>query len=198
MRQRLPSTSDPNQPGSTNKRSRYDKSPMSSTPAQHFFNTPELVYTLLTYLSRERIDLLATSRVSKSLRVQSLKVWVRELDLPLTAARDRLLFFQANPILLDDIRFLRLRNDTLERDTDGHFLTAGRDDWRDFNELLKMLAERPIHPQQSPLIDLTIFPTGARHLSYSDHRRRSLVQTMSPERFRTYPRSRDQSSSFAA
>ncbi|KAK0542196.1 hypothetical protein OC846_006810 [Tilletia horrida] len=114
MHPNLSTASDGSQADNSNKRIRThpERAEVPATAAQRFFNTPELVQSILVCLAKERIDVLALSLVSKALRVQALNVWVRQLDVPVKAANDRLKFFRSNPTLLQNVRYLRLRHDS--------------------------------------------------------------------------------------
>ncbi|KAK0552859.1 hypothetical protein OC846_001430 [Tilletia horrida] len=109
-----------------------------ATAAQRFFNTPELIHLVLGYLSQDRVDLLTLSLVSKALRAQALKIWVRQLDIPVKDARNLLNFFRANLALLKHVWYLRLRHSHK-----GWSLSGGRS----------------TSAGHRPLIDLSIYDT---------------------------------------
>ncbi|KAK0552206.1 hypothetical protein OC846_001893 [Tilletia horrida] len=141
------------------KRPRLEKEAGSSTAAQRFFSTPELVHLVLGYLNRDRIDLLVLGLVSKTLRAQALKIWVRQLDIDVMDAHKRLNFFKANPTLLEHVRYLRLRHfhSSWDSFTPSDNAEECHCDWHAVNELLEMVASKSVSSRSPPLVDLSIF-----------------------------------------
>ncbi|KAE8262338.1 hypothetical protein A4X09_0g7482 [Tilletia walkeri] len=139
---------------------------LESEAAGRFFATPELVKNLLEYFSRDRVDLLMLALVSKSIRIQALRVWVRYLDLPVSAARRRFNFLEANTDLVAHIRYVRIRSDVRER---GLFSStigckAGLNDqrlrlrWALLSNILNMVANRPTPALSLLFLDVTVAP----------------------------------------
>ncbi|KAK0544839.1 hypothetical protein OC846_004227 [Tilletia horrida] len=151
----LSNPSDGNQPGDyATKQPELDM----TSAVQRFLQIPELVRLVLDHLSRDRIDLLSLSLVSKNLRLQALRIWVRKLYIPLPAADDRLNFFKANPSLLNHVRYFKLGN--LDADLDPTAFKAMTDapSWDKLNELLELLAQSSKSADELPVVDLTILP----------------------------------------
>ncbi|KAK0544911.1 hypothetical protein OC845_005367 [Tilletia horrida] len=196
MNPKLSTASDDKQPDHSNKRPRLDDEvEATATAAQRFFSTPELVHLVLLYLSKDRIDLLALSLVSKTLRIQALKSWVRQLDIDVKVAHNHLNFFKANPTLLEHVRYLRLQHshyDWLMYESQSG-LHCGCD-WHALHELLEMLAGKSNSTGNPPLIDLSVYDSdllclpailchqvvalNIRHMSHSNY----LAETSSFER----------------
>ncbi|CAD6886175.1 unnamed protein product [Tilletia controversa] len=136
----------------------------SAVVVRRFLDVPELVGMVLGYLSRDRTDLLQLSLVCRSLRVQALHAWSRHLDIPITAAIDRFRLFSAHPSLLSAVRFLRIRNDVVDRGLYGSTSRGPKpSSWTKLNKLLSMLDGQIISASSSgdralPLIDVTIRP----------------------------------------
>ncbi|KAK0544844.1 hypothetical protein OC845_005400 [Tilletia horrida] len=187
MNPNLSTASDDKQPDHFNKRPRLDDElEATATAAQRFFSTPELVHLVLLYLSKDRIDLLALSLVSKTLRIQALKIWVRQLDIDVKVAHNHLNFFKANPTLLEHVRYLRLQHSHHDWNMCGFQsgLHCGCD-WHALHELLEMFAGKSNSTGNPPLIDLSVYDSdllclpailcqqvvalSIRHMSHSNY-----------------------------
>ncbi|KAE8244188.1 hypothetical protein A4X13_0g6774 [Tilletia indica] len=72
------------------------------------WRTAELATHILSYLVRERIDLIVCSTVSKYFRALALPLLVQTLDVPITKAGLTLYFFESNPTLADFIKYIRI------------------------------------------------------------------------------------------
>ncbi|CAD6939418.1 unnamed protein product [Tilletia caries] len=73
----------------------------------------ELAIEIMSYLVRERIDLVTLSTVSKQLRALALPLLVHDLDVSLTKVPSYVTFLKANPGLVDNIKHLRVWDDNL-------------------------------------------------------------------------------------
>ncbi|KAK0547687.1 hypothetical protein OC846_003943 [Tilletia horrida] len=132
----------------------------SRTSAPRFWSVPELVNHLLKYLDEDRVDLLTLSQVSKVLRAQALRAWVRYLDVPVAVADKRVKLFSNNPSLLAEIHFLRLCSDVYQRrDEPKPSNHVSSWDWTRLNHLLDMFEQHSASGGILPLVDLTIRPT---------------------------------------
>ncbi|KAK0542816.1 hypothetical protein OC846_006627 [Tilletia horrida] len=196
MNPKLSTASDDKQPDHSNKRPRLDDElEATATATQRFFSTPELVHLVLLYLSKDRIDLLALGLVSKTLRIQALKSWVRQLDIDVKVAHNHLNFFKAIPTLLEHVRYLRLQHSHHDWNMFGP--SSRRPcgcDWHALSELLKMFAGKSNSTGNPPLIDLSVYDSdllclpailcqqvvalNIRHMSHSNY----LAETSSFER----------------
>ncbi|CAD6887633.1 unnamed protein product [Tilletia controversa] len=132
---------------------------MSPPPSVYrFLNVAELVEYLLAYLSRERVDLLALSAVSKAFRIYALRVWAKYLDIPTSAVGRRLKLFKANPRLLGQVRFVRIRNDVLEHEY--HQISPSPrlpiTNWDALGSLLALLHKNQLPNSFPPAIDITL------------------------------------------
>ncbi|KAK0552117.1 hypothetical protein OC846_001788 [Tilletia horrida] len=87
-----------------------DRPPSS---AARFWHTPELVRLILSHLARERVDLLAISRVNRALRTIVLPFLVRTLDLPLCRLDQYASFFYEHPELDHHVRYVRIIDDAV-------------------------------------------------------------------------------------
>ncbi|KAK0555872.1 hypothetical protein OC846_001538 [Tilletia horrida] len=157
---------DDNRAGQSNQHPPFDMTQAPPAAVQRFFSTPELVHLVLSYLSKDRIDLLALSLVSKALRAQALRMWVKQLHVAVHAALSRLNFFKANPNLLEHVLHLRL----------GHFHDNWRGirppsddkvcgcDWNALNELLRLIACESTVAGNTPLIDLRVYASDPLNL----------------------------------
>ncbi|KAK0541832.1 hypothetical protein OC846_006926, partial [Tilletia horrida] len=149
---------DDDQADRSNKRPRIEKQEVAATAAQRFFNTTELVHLVLGYLSKDRIDLLALSLVSKALRAQALRIWVRCLEIPVEDAPGRLNFFKANSTLLQHVRYLKLWHihdgDECVPFCDQQVCDCA---WEALNELLEMFASESASASRPPLLDISIY-----------------------------------------
>ncbi|KAE8234055.1 hypothetical protein CF326_g896 [Tilletia indica] len=152
----------------------------SQIASRKVWDNSEIVLEILSYLVRERIDLLVVSTVSKSLRVLALQLLVRHLDVPLTRAPACVHFFEANPKLCDSIKFVRVRDreavrhielspssltqaptsKTFKQPLPTYDSEQERDPrWFGFDRLLSVIqTHRTLQPL--PLIDLTMGITG--------------------------------------
>ncbi|KAE8229660.1 hypothetical protein CF326_g5365 [Tilletia indica] len=131
---------------------------LESEAAGRFFATPELVKNLLEYFSRDRVDLLMLALVSKSIRIQALRVWVRYLDLPVSAARTRFNFLEANTDLVAHIRYVRIRNDGREKGIFGATIGYSTISNDYLSSILEMIANRRSRALSLPFLDVTIAP----------------------------------------
>ncbi|KAK0518837.1 hypothetical protein OC835_007722, partial [Tilletia horrida] len=98
---------------SARKRQRLDE-PEGSIGAEagaagQVFAIPELVREIASYLSRDRLDLLALGAVNKLFRKHVLPVWARHQDVPSHMAEKRVLLFGSRPELLAHVKYLRLQ-----------------------------------------------------------------------------------------
>ncbi|KAK0529691.1 hypothetical protein OC834_003579 [Tilletia horrida] len=139
-----------------------------------FFDSPELVALLASYLLVDRVDLLNLGAVSKKLRQPSLCAWARHLDIVVHFAQRQLDFLAANPFVLPHIRYLRIRDpftearwpDSFKRSVAnpsfrGDKLDAG---WKQVGLLLCLIHDaRPAHARP-PFIDINIFLPDAWQL----------------------------------
>ncbi|KAE8234054.1 hypothetical protein CF326_g899 [Tilletia indica] len=167
--------------------------------AKKVWDNSEIVLEILSYLVRERIDLLVISRVSKSLRVLALQLLVRHLDVPLTNAPACVHFFEANPNFCNSIKFVRVWDDEAVRQIElgpgastqppkyrtftqrlpTYDSVQERDlRWFGFDRLLRVLqAHRTTQPL--PLIDVTIGITGVSVFKATTRRFPKLLQRIS-------------------
>ncbi|KAE8255628.1 hypothetical protein A4X13_0g2967 [Tilletia indica] len=154
---------------------------MSAMPAVHrFLAFPELVEHMLSYLSRERVDLLSLSAVSKAFRVYALRVWAKYLDIPTSAAVKRLQFYKANPQVLSQVRFLRIRNDGVELEPEQSSLPPfiPVPNWAAITSLLVLLHRAQMANHRMPAIDLTLAQTDIKPLINAFHRCQRLKQNV--------------------
>ncbi|KAK0533679.1 hypothetical protein OC835_002934 [Tilletia horrida] len=148
-----------------------ERLPLSAS-VQRCFDLPEILHLLLSYLSRERVDLLTFGQACRSLRRSTLQVWARDLDLPVTAAARRLKLFRAHPELLSHVRYMRIRNDLADnylfassaRDAEKNKKRRVPAGWTSLNKLLRMLSAASEHSANLPLIDITVRPQDPLHL----------------------------------
>ncbi|KAE8229237.1 hypothetical protein CF326_g5795 [Tilletia indica] len=157
---------------------------MSAMPAVHrFLAYPELVEHTLSYLSRERVDLLSLSAVSKAFRAYALRVWARYLDIPASVAVERLQFFKANPQLLSQVRFLRIRNDAVELEPYFRSLSPSIPvpTWAAITSILTLVDcvdKAQTSTRTAPAIDLSLGTTDIRSLVDAFHSCSSLKQNV--------------------
>ncbi|KAL9931253.1 hypothetical protein V8E36_009860 [Tilletia maclaganii] len=78
---------------------------------ERMFQVPELVFAIMEYLRRGRIDLVALSLVSKSMRNMALKALVRDLDLPLSNWSKVAYMLKRNAGLVAAVQHVRLWDD---------------------------------------------------------------------------------------
>ncbi|KAK0554636.1 hypothetical protein OC845_000668 [Tilletia horrida] len=157
---------DDNRAGQSNQHPPFDMTQAPPAAVQRFFSTPELVHLVLSYLSKDRIDLLALSLVSKALRAQALRIWVKQLDIAVKTAPSRLNFFKANPNLLEHVLRLRLRHfhaDWIGCGPPFDSEVCGCD-WKALNELLRCFACKSTAAGNTPLIDLHIYASDPLNL----------------------------------
>ncbi|KAK0552113.1 hypothetical protein OC846_001784 [Tilletia horrida] len=79
--------------------------------SERVWHTPELVQLILPHLARERIDLLAISRVNRALRAMALPFLVHNLDINLSRLRPYNILFARHPHLAQHVRFVRIIDD---------------------------------------------------------------------------------------
>ncbi|KAE8213370.1 hypothetical protein CF327_g3106 [Tilletia walkeri] len=154
---------------------------MSAMSAVHrFLAYPELVEHTLSYLSRERVDLLSLSVVSKAFRVYALRVWPNYLDIPTSAAAEKLQFYKANPQLLSQVRFLRIRNDVLELEPEQSSLPSSIPvhNWAAITSILTLVDKAQVSTRKAPAIDLTLGTTDIRSLVNAFHNCSRLKQNV--------------------
>ncbi|KAE8223450.1 hypothetical protein CF319_g3523 [Tilletia indica] len=154
---------------------------MSTMPAVYrFLAFPELVEHMLSYLSRERVDLLSLSAVSKAFRAYALRVWAKYLDIPTSAAVKRLQFYKANPQVLSQVRFLRIRNDAVEHEHYQRSLSPSIPvpNWAAITSLLVLLQRAQMSNHRMPAIDLTLAQTDIKPLINAFHRCQRLKQNV--------------------
>ncbi|KAE8241674.1 hypothetical protein A4X13_0g7312 [Tilletia indica] len=155
----------------TAKTSKHSKNEKALSAVNRFVRVTELVEIVIAYLARDRIDLITVASVCKHLRVPALRMWVRYLDVPLSSAHNRLSFFEANPELLREVRFIRIHNDLVEFqcDTMKNFYPAERQlHWAELKELFTLMAAQ-LGPTYSrvPAFDITIADTDAQAMTDS-------------------------------
>ncbi|CAD6933018.1 unnamed protein product, partial [Tilletia controversa] len=135
------------------------------TAAQRFFSLPELVGLLCTCCSTERVDLITLASVSRYLRAIALPHWAKHLDVALSTADKKLNFFVENPSLLPKIRYLRIRNDVVERKRRTHHGVQSSSSiadlkatphWNELKLLLALIAAQSSSLDRPPAIDITV------------------------------------------
>ncbi|KAE8241653.1 hypothetical protein A4X13_0g7324 [Tilletia indica] len=131
---------------------------LESGAASRFFATPELVKVLLEFFSRDRVDLLTLAMVSKTIRIQALRVWARYLDLPVSAASRRFKFLKANTDMLAHIRYVRIRSDGRENGIFGSTIGYSTISNIYLSSILEMIANRRSRALSLPLLDVTLSP----------------------------------------
>ncbi|KAE8233234.1 hypothetical protein CF326_g1734 [Tilletia indica] len=139
--------------------------------AEKVWRTAELATQILSYLVRERIDLIVCSTVSKYFRALSLPLLVHALDVHLPNAPRTCYFFETNPKMGKFIKYIRIWDDKQDcrdpnTETNGSVHVYDSDEERDpkwmeiahlFDLILKSRTK-----EQLPLVDITI---GAASIS---------------------------------
>ncbi|CAD6940965.1 unnamed protein product, partial [Tilletia laevis] len=129
-------------------------SPSVRSAVARFFDTPELVLTVLEHLHQDRIDLLAVAAVSKQLRALALQVWIRHFDFGSKSYQHNLKLVQANNHLLAHIRCLRIVNCKGWHGQDDHKHPPFY--WSQVQTLFSLLAAHTRPHAQGPLLDINI------------------------------------------
>ncbi|KAE8226208.1 hypothetical protein CF319_g1165 [Tilletia indica] len=130
------------------------------------WRTAELVTQILSYLVRERIDLIVCSTVSKYFRALALPLLVQALDIRVPDARRARYFFRKNPKMADFVKYIRIRDDEQARRRsriqarDGSIYVYDSKEERD-SKWIKIadlfdLIVKGRSKEQLPLLDVTI------------------------------------------
>ncbi|KAE8226213.1 hypothetical protein CF319_g1168 [Tilletia indica] len=137
-----------------------------SSAVEKVWRTAELATQILSYLVRERIDLIACSTVSKYFRALALPLLVQILDVPLSTASRTCHFFEANPKVADVIKYIRIWDDkwlyrsARTKTADGSIHVYDSEEERDPNWMkiahLFDLILKSRTKEQLPLLDITI------------------------------------------
>ncbi|CAD6942527.1 unnamed protein product [Tilletia controversa] len=131
-------------------------SPPARSAVASFFETPELILTLLEHLHQDRIDLLAVAAVCKQLRTLALQVWIRHFEFDFDTFEGKLKLVQANSNLLSHIRCLRIAN-CEDWFLMGHvFHQRPPSFWTKVESLFSLLAARLPPYAPGPLLDILI------------------------------------------
>ncbi|KAE8264579.1 hypothetical protein A4X09_0g6929 [Tilletia walkeri] len=130
------------------------------------WRTAELATQILSYLVRERIDLIVCSTVSKYFRALALPLLVQTLDVHLPNAPRLCYLFETNPKMADSIKYIRIWDDkwtyrsSRSETDDGSIHVYNSEEERDpewmkiahlFDLILKSRTK-----EQLPLLDITI------------------------------------------